>query len=178
MQFCLLLIILNLELLLDLTEIEADLFQIELELIIRVLDLVHSLFQVGQGVFLLDVVVAAQFLNPVHQGQRRESPDSRPLHLVHRRRLGAHLVHLLANEVGHLLEQLLKRLLDAPLERLLILALRQKLILVLEEDLAEDFILARSELLLVNLGIVVRGVTRLKWFESSKPWRERCILVV
>ena len=160
MQFRLLLIILNLELLLDLTEIQADLFQIELELIICVLDLVHSLFQVGQRVFLLDIVIAAQFLNSVHQGQRRESPDSRTLHLVIRSRLGAHFVHLLADEVGHLLEQLLERLLNAPLERLLILALRQKLILVLEEDLAQDFILARSELLLVNLGVVIRGVMR------------------
>ena len=68
MQFCLLLIILNLELLLDLTEIEADLFQIKLELIICVLDLIHSLFQVGQRVFLLDIVITAQFLNSVHRG--------------------------------------------------------------------------------------------------------------
>ena len=81
--------------------------------------------------------------------------------------LGAHLVK---DEVGDLLEQLLKRLLDALLERLLVLALRQKLILVLEQDLTQDFILARSELLVVDLGVVVGGITRLKWFESSKPW--------
>ena len=55
--------------LLDLTKVQADLLQIELELIISMLNLEHGLLQVGQGILLLDIVVAAQLLYPVHQTQ-------------------------------------------------------------------------------------------------------------
>ena len=58
--------------------------------------------------------------------------------------LGAHLVHLIADEVGQLLEQLLECLLDTLLEGLLVLALRQQLILVLYENLVKDYTLRSS----------------------------------
>lgn len=74
MQLSLVLVVLQVQLLLDLAEVKADLFQVELELLIGVLDLVHSFLEIGQRVFLLDIVVAAQFLDPVHQGQRGHLP--------------------------------------------------------------------------------------------------------
>ena len=93
MQLSLVLVVLQVQLLLDLAEVKADLFQVELELLIGVLDLVHSFLEIGQRVFLLDIVVTAQFLDPVHQGQRGHLPIQ-PRHGRCRQLLGGALLYL------------------------------------------------------------------------------------